>query len=112
MLAGGIAHDFNNLLTAITGYSELTLKRLDQDDPLARNIEEIKKAADRATSLTRHLLAFSRKQVLQPKVLDLNSVIMNIEEMLGRLVGEDMELRTAPGVGTQCWKREMLTRLC
>jgi len=99
MLAGGIAHDFNNLLTVITGYSELTLKRLDQNDPLARNIEEIKKAADRATSLTRHLLAFSRKQVLQPKVLDLNSVIMNIEKMLGRLVGEDMELRTAPGAG-------------
>jgi two-component system cell cycle sensor histidine kinase/response regulator CckA len=99
MLAGGIAHDFNNLLTVITGYSELTLRRLDKDDPLARNIEEIEKAADRATSLTRQLLAFSRKQVLQPKVLDLNAVIMNIEKMLGRLVGEDMELRTLPGAG-------------
>jgi PAS domain S-box-containing protein len=99
MLAGGIAHDFNNLLTVITGYSELTLRRLDKVDPLARNVEEIKKAAERAASLTRQLLAFSRKQVLQPKVLDLNSVIVNTEKMLGRLVGEDMELRTSPGVG-------------
>jgi PAS domain S-box-containing protein len=99
MLAGGIAHDFNNLLTVITGYSELTLRRLDKADPLAENIEEIKNAAVRATTLTRQLLAFSRKQVLQPKVLDLNSVIANIEKMLGRLVGEDMELRTSPGAG-------------
>jgi PAS domain S-box-containing protein len=99
MLAGGIAHDFNNLLTVITGYSELTLNRLDQADPLARNIEEIKKASKRAAALTRQLLAFSRKQVLQPKVIDLNSVIVNIEKMLGRLVGEDMELRTSQGIG-------------
>jgi PAS domain S-box-containing protein len=99
MLAGGIAHDFNNLLTVITGYSDLTLKHLDKSDPLARHVEEINIAADRATSLTRQLLAFSRKQVLQPKVLDLNSVILNIEKMLGRLVGEDMELRTSPGIG-------------
>lgn len=93
MLAGGIAHDFNNLLTVITGYSELTLRRLDKEDPLARNVEEIKKASERASSLTRQLLAFSRKQVLQPRVLDLNCVILNIEKMLGRLVGEDLELR-------------------
>jgi len=99
MLAGGIAHDFNNLLTVITGYSDLTLRRLHKADPLARNVEEIAKAAEGAASLTRQLLAFSRKQVLQPKVLDLNSVIANIERMLGRLVGEDMELRTSPGVG-------------
>jgi PAS domain S-box-containing protein len=84
MLAGGIAHDFNNLLTVITGYSVLMLKRLDKADPLAWNVEEIKKASERAASLTRQLLAFSRKQVLQPKVLDLNSVIVNIEKMLGR----------------------------
>jgi two-component system cell cycle sensor histidine kinase/response regulator CckA len=96
MLAGGIAHDFNNLLTVITGYSALTLRRLDNADPLARHVKEIKEAAERATSLTRQLLAFSRKQVLQPKVLDLNSVIVNIEKMLGRLVGEDMDLRTLP----------------
>jgi len=99
MLAGGIAHDFNNLLTVITGYSELTLMRLDKADPLTANIEEIKRAAERAASLTRQLLAFSRKQVLQPKVLNLNSVIANVEKMVGRLVGEDMELRTSPGVG-------------
>jgi PAS domain S-box-containing protein len=99
MLAGGIAHDFNNLLTVITGYSDLTLGRLDRADPLARNVEAIKKAAERATSLTSQLLAFSRKQMLQPKVLDLNSVIVNIEKMLGLLVGEHMELCTSRGVG-------------
>jgi PAS domain S-box-containing protein len=94
-LAGGVAHDFNNLLTVIAGYSDLTLKRLDRADPLFRNVEEIKKAAERATSLTRQLLAFSRKQVLQPKILDLNTVIVNIQQMLGRLVGEDLELQTS-----------------
>ncbi|MCU1267859.1 MAG: domain S-box-containing protein [Acidobacteria bacterium] len=99
MLAGGIAHDFNNLLTVITGYSDLTLTHLDKADPLARYVEEINKASERATSLTRQLLAFSRKQLLQPRVFDLNTVIANIEKMLGRLVGEDMDLRTFPGVG-------------
>jgi PAS domain S-box-containing protein len=93
-LAGGIAHDFNNLLTAINGYSELTLRELNLDDPLRRNIEEIKKAGDRAASLTRQLLAFSRKQVLKPKVLDLNAIILDIEKMLRRLIGEDIDLRT------------------
>jgi two-component system cell cycle sensor histidine kinase/response regulator CckA len=99
MLAGGIAHDFNNLLTVITGYSDLSLKRLDPEDPITRNIEEVKKAAAKAASLTRQLLAFSRKQVLQPKVLDLNSVVADLHKMLVRLVGEDMELGTLPGVG-------------
>jgi two-component system, cell cycle sensor histidine kinase and response regulator CckA len=94
MLAGGVAHDFNNLLTAIGGYSELALKRLQAGDPLRQNIEEIKKAADRATALTRQLLAFSRKQVLQPKVLDLNEVVLELEKMLQRLIGGDVELRT------------------
>jgi PAS domain S-box-containing protein len=93
-LAGGIAHDFNNLLTAITGYSELTLRRLQAEDPLYRNVTEIKKAGERAASLTRQLLAFSRKQVLQPKVLALNSIISEVEKMLSRLIGEDIELRT------------------
>lgn len=99
MLAGGIAHDFNNLLTVIMGYSEITLKHLDNGNPLIQNVEEIKKAAERAASLTRQLLAFSRKQVLQPKVLDLNAIIVNTEKMLVRLIGEDMELRTLPGLG-------------
>jgi two-component system, cell cycle sensor histidine kinase and response regulator CckA len=94
-LAGGIAHDFNNLLTAINGYSELTMMRLRAEDPLRRNLEEIKKAGDRAAALTRQLLAFSRKQVLQPKVLDLNSVVSGLENMLRRLIGEDVDLRTA-----------------
>ncbi len=93
-LAGGVAHDFNNLLTGITGYSELTLRKLAPDDPLCPNIEEIKKAGNRAASLTRQLLAFSRKQLLQPKVLDFNEVVSELEKMLRRLIGEDIELRT------------------
>ena len=93
-LAGGIAHDFNNLLTAINGYCELTIRRLRHQDPLLPNLEEIKKAGDRAASLTRQLLAFSRKQVLQPRILDLNSVVSDLEKMLRRLIGEDVELRT------------------
>ena len=91
-LAGGIAHDFNNLLTAIGGYSDLTLRRLSEDDPLRGNLVEIKKATDRAASLTRQLLAFSRKQILEPKVLDLNSVVNDMSKMLRRLIGEDVEL--------------------
>jgi two-component system cell cycle sensor histidine kinase/response regulator CckA len=94
-LAGGIAHDFNNLLTVITGYSDLTLKRMPADDPFRRNSEEIRKAGERAAALTRQLLAFSRKQVLQPKILDINSVIVEMEGMLQRLLGEDIELCTA-----------------
>lgn len=93
-LAGGIAHDFNNLLTVIGGYSEIMLRRFSQDDPMRKNTEEIKKAAQRATSLTRQLLAFSRKQVLQPKVFDLNSLVTNVSKMLGRLIGEDIEFIT------------------
>lgn len=92
-LAGGIAHDFNNLLTAINGYSELSMMQLEVEDPLFSNLQEIKKAGDRAASLTRQLLAFSRKQVLQPKVLDLNLVVSDLERMLTRLIGEDIELQ-------------------
>ena len=91
-LAGGIAHDFNNLLTVITGYSDLALKRMAADDPFKRNCEEIKKAGERAAALTRQLLAFGRKQVLQPKVLDLSSVVSEMEGMVRPLIGEDIEL--------------------
>lgn len=90
-LAGGVAHDFNNLLTVIKGYSELMLDELKDADPMKAEVEEIKKAADRAASLTRQLLAFSRQQVLAPKVLDLNQVMANMEKLLQRLMGEDVE---------------------
>lgn len=101
-LAGGIAHDFNNLLTAITGYSFLSLQKLHEEDPLYHNISEVQKAADRATSLTRQLLAFSRKQILQPKVLNLNTVVTDIDKMLYRLIGEDIGLLSIlePDLGT------------
>jgi two-component system cell cycle sensor histidine kinase/response regulator CckA len=92
-LAGGIAHDFNNLVQAIGGYTEILLRRLPEQNPLRRNAEEIKKAGDRAAALTRQLLAFSRQQVLQPVVLDLNTVVSNIDQLLHRLIGEDVELR-------------------
>ena len=93
-LAGGVAHDFNNLLTAISGYSDLILRRLTTDNPLRREVEEVMKAAERASSLTRQLLAFSRKQVLQPRVLDLNNIVNEMDKMLRRLIGEDIELIT------------------
>ncbi len=91
-LAGGIAHDFNNLITAINGYSELILSDLKQDDPLRQDILEIKKAGERAASLTEQLLAFSRRQILQPKVLGLNILIGDLEGILRRLIGKDIEL--------------------
>ncbi|MBD0372894.1 MAG: response regulator [Pyrinomonadaceae bacterium] len=91
-LAGGVAHDFNNLLTVINGHSALALRRLKQDDPLYRKLEAINEAGERAASLTRQLLAFSRKQIMQPKVLDLNHVIFETNKMLQRLIGEDIDL--------------------
>jgi PAS domain S-box-containing protein len=100
-LASGVAHDFNNLLTVIIGYSELMLKHINPDDPHYANIEEICKAGNRAAALTRQLLAFSRKQVLEPKVFDLNSCVDNMDKMLRRLIGEDIELiiKPAPNIG-------------
>ncbi|MBI4642474.1 MAG: PAS domain S-box protein [Deltaproteobacteria bacterium] len=95
-LAGGLAHDFNNLLTAITGYSELVLNFMDEDNPLRQDVAEIRKAGDRAASLTRQLLAFSRKQVLQPKVLDLNKTVESMGKMLKRLLPADIDLVISP----------------
>ncbi len=93
-LAGGVAHDFNNLLTAITGYAELLLGDLDQGDSRRDDVAEIQKAADRAATLTRQLLAFSRKQILAPQVLDLNTVVASMDKLLQRLIGEDIDLVT------------------
>jgi len=89
-LAGGMAHDFNNLLTVIRGYSELLLGRLGASDVMRKDTEEIKKAADRASGLTRQLLAFSRRQFIAAKVLDLNALVANMDGMLRRLIGEDL----------------------
>jgi two-component system cell cycle sensor histidine kinase/response regulator CckA len=91
-LAGGIAHDFNNLVTVINGHTALSMRRLGQDDPLYHKLEIIKQAGERAASLTRQLLAFSRKQILQPKVLDLNHVVFETNQILQRLIGEDIDL--------------------
>ena len=91
-LAGGVAHDFNNLLTIITGYSDLILHRLPKIDPTIRDIKQIKQASEKAARLTNQLLAFSRRQVLQPKLVNLNSIVMDINKMLRRLIGEDIEL--------------------
>jgi CheY-like chemotaxis protein len=94
-LAGGVAHDFNNLLTVITGYGEMLQARLRPDDPLRNMVVEMVKAGGRAASLTRQLLAFSRQQVVAPRVVDLNAVVANMERMLMRVIGEDVELATA-----------------
>jgi PAS domain S-box-containing protein len=101
-LAGGIAHDFNNLLTVIKGYSQLSLMELKEGDPLKPNIEEVQKAADRAAGLTRQLLAFSRRQVMEMRVLDPNTLLRDLDKMLRRIIGEDIELVTllADDLGT------------
>jgi PAS domain S-box-containing protein len=93
-LAGGVAHDFNNLLTVIRGYSELLLSKLSEKDPLNVSVKQIDKAAERAESLTRQLLAFSRRQILKPSVIDLNGLIKEMEKMLKRIIGEDIDFIT------------------
>jgi two-component system cell cycle sensor histidine kinase/response regulator CckA len=101
-LAGGVAHDFNNLLTAITGYSEFALGRLDDGSEKVRsNINEIKKAAERASALTRQLLAFSRKQILQPKLIRPDELVAGLDDLLRRLIGKHIEILTVsrPGLG-------------
>jgi two-component system, cell cycle sensor histidine kinase and response regulator CckA len=100
-LAGGIAHDFNNLLMVIQGYGDLLVERLPTGDPLRRNAEQIQMASQRASSLTRQLLAFSRKQMLAPKILNIQTVVADMEKILRRLIGEDIQLETssAPDLG-------------
>jgi len=100
-LAGGIAHDFNNLLTTILGNAEMVLMDTGKDDPRSEMIQEVKRAGERASNLTRQLLAFSRKQILQPEVICLNEVVNDMEKMLGRIIREDVGLKTdlAPDLG-------------
>ena len=94
-LAGGVAHDFNNLLTVINGYSDMALERVRPEDPLRKELEQIRKSGERAAALTRQLLAFSRKQRLQPRLLDLNHIVREIEPMLRRLMGERVRVGVA-----------------
>ncbi len=98
-LAGGIAHDFNNLMTVITGYVGLTKKRSGDSELVMRGLDEIEKAGNRATRLTQQLIAFSRKQILQPQILDLNQIVSNMDRMLRHLIGENIELVTIPSPG-------------
>src|SRR5579872_505479 len=101
MLAGGIAHDFNNLLTIINGYSQMLLGNLPETDENRTSVEQIMKAGERAAELTRQLLTFSRRQVVRPKVLDLNAVVADTTVMLRRLIGENIELRMVAGPGLE-----------
>jgi PAS domain S-box-containing protein len=99
-LAGGVAHDFNNVLTAIFGYADLVLDGFDPGDPRRQDVDEIKRAAHRAAGLTRQLLAFSRKQVMQPQRINLNEIILNLETLLLKLIGQEIQLHieTAPSL--------------
>ncbi|MBJ6724572.1 hybrid sensor histidine kinase/response regulator [Geomesophilobacter sediminis] len=98
-LAGGVAHDFNNMLSVIVGYAQLSLLKLPEDDPYHEVFQQILKAAERSSEITRQLLAFSRKEVIAPRPLDLNQVILATEKNLGRLIGEDIELTFRPAAG-------------
>ena len=95
-LAGGVAHDFNNLLTVITGYSELLLQKIGKESPMHGNVEEIKRAGERAASLTQQLLAFSRKQIIEPR-FHLDSLVAEMHKMLTRLIGENIALQATTG---------------
>jgi two-component system, cell cycle sensor histidine kinase and response regulator CckA len=95
-LAGGVAHDFNNLLTVILGYSQILADSVSADSRQAESVVQIKSAADRAAGITRQLLAFSRKQVLSPRVISLNDIVLNLDSLLRRLIGEDIEVLTVP----------------
>jgi len=112
-LAGGIAHDFNNLLTAILGYGELLKRSIPKDDPSLGYVEEIRIAGERASGLTAQLLAFSRKQLLQPVVLDLNELVERMDRMLRRLIGENisLEMRLAPGLGAVLADRSQIEQV-
>jgi two-component system, cell cycle sensor histidine kinase and response regulator CckA len=103
-LAGGIAHDFNNILTTIIGNASLALVDVGKDGRLREEIEEIQTAGERAATLTRQLLAFSRKQIIQPKIVNLNELLIDIEKMLGRLIGEDVDILTI--AGSELWQIE------
>jgi nitrogen-specific signal transduction histidine kinase len=96
-LAGGVAHDFNNLLTVIMGYSELLLQKIGKESPMHEEVEEIKRAGERAASLTQQLLAFSRKQIIEPKVVHLDHLVAEMHKMLTRLIGEDIALQATTG---------------
>ncbi|NLH49193.1 MAG: PAS domain S-box protein [Myxococcales bacterium] len=96
-LAGGVAHDFNNILTGILGYTEILQLSLQQEDPLLEHVAEIRRAGEHAASLTQQLLAFSRKQIIIPRLVDLNELVANSQRMLGRIIGEDIELRFVAG---------------
>ncbi len=102
MLASGVAHDFNNLLTVILGNAQLASMNVVKDESLRKRIEEIKKAGEKAASLTRQLLAFSRKQIVQPKLLDINEVINEMEKMLKHMIGENIDFQTV--LGPELWK--------
>jgi PAS domain S-box-containing protein len=117
-LAGGVAHDFNNMLGVILGYTELAMERVEPDNPLHANLEKIQGAAQRSADLTRQLLAFARKQIVSPKVIDLNDTIESVLKLLLRLIGEDIDLAWQPGKGVWPVKMDpiqvdqILTNLC
>ncbi|MGA8868391.1 MAG: PAS domain S-box protein [Candidatus Sulfotelmatobacter sp.] len=105
-LAGGIAHDFNNLLMVISGYTEVLLSQLDATHPLHLKAQAIQQASDRATTLTRQLLAFSRKQLLELKVIDVNAIVADMERLLRPLIGENVELTTRLAAGVGCTRAD------